>query len=375
MPDDLSIEDFPAFFDAVYQYMGASGPPSARRRGSVEPFPWQVRLVRQVASDRHWPELLDLPTGSGKTSVLLAATFLLALEPSSAARRTVMVVDRRVVVDQSYQLAQGLASALAGSSGGALGAVGRRLRALTGGEGPALQAVLLRGGVVRDESWARRPDQPLVICSTVDQVGSRLLFQGYGVSRSMRPVHAGLLGQDTLVFLDEVHLSRPFAETLAAVEERFQPGVAGLEAPAQRLALGHPWQPGPCQPPALLAVERGRGAPAERGPAPPTPRSQEDGAPTTSEDDAGPGRSPGRHCWRGRQSGTRAVVAPPRQRAGGSGQPRRHRPGDLALTAGHVVGRGTLGPGSRDRAADGTYAAARTRRLGGRAHRPGQRRP
>jgi len=77
--------------------------------------------VRQVASDRHWPELLDLPTGSGKTSVLLAATFLLALEPSSAARRTVMVVDRRVVVDQSYQLAQGLASALAGSSGGALG--------------------------------------------------------------------------------------------------------------------------------------------------------------------------------------------------------------------------------------------------------------
>jgi CRISPR-associated endonuclease/helicase Cas3 len=208
MPD-LRPEDFAAYFRAVH---------------GAPPFPWQARLAREVAAEGRWPRLLDLPTGTGKTAAIDVALFHLALDAArpaaerTAPRRVVLVVDRRTVVDQAFERAQRIARALAAADGGVVGAVAARLRSLCDGDGDAPLAVAeLRGGMPRDDGWARRPDQPLVAASTVDQVGSRLLFRGYGLGDAMRPVHAGLVGNDTLLLLDEVHLSEPFRQTLDAI--------------------------------------------------------------------------------------------------------------------------------------------------------------
>jgi CRISPR-associated endonuclease/helicase Cas3 len=212
----LATSNFDAFHSAVH--------------GGKQPFSWQRRLLEQVVRNKRWPHVLDLPTGTGKTTCIDIALYALALDADNPTtdrwcpRRIAMVVDRRIVVDQVAERGRTLLRALMTSTDTIIVEVANRLRSLTrAGEEP-LGVFTLRGGMPKDDGWARTPDQPLIIASTVDQVGSRMLMQGYGVSQGMKPVHAGLLANDTLLLLDEVHLSEPFRQTLAQLarlRERF----------------------------------------------------------------------------------------------------------------------------------------------------------
>ncbi len=221
----MTPSSFPAFFQALW---------------GREPFDWQTRLLERVHATG-WPSTLDLPTGAGKTATLDIAVFALALDAArppaerKQSRRIVLVVDRRVVVDQAFERAGAIAKKLAEAKDGILRDAAKALRDLSGNSGglPVLPAIL-RGGMPRESEWAKSPSQPVILTSTVDQVGSRLLFRGYGVSERMRSVHAGLLGSDTLLLLDEVHLARPFEDTLDALSKWYSKGAsASLSRPLQ----------------------------------------------------------------------------------------------------------------------------------------------
>jgi CRISPR-associated endonuclease/helicase Cas3 len=124
-------------------------------------------------------------------------------------RRLVYVVDRRTVVDQATTEAEKLRDAVERVSEikTSLGLNHRRLPIST-----------LRGKFVDNRDWLADPVAPAIIVGTVDMIGSRLLFSGYGVSPKMRPYQAGLLGADALIVLDEAHLVPPFAHLLRAIE-------------------------------------------------------------------------------------------------------------------------------------------------------------
>ena len=198
MTDPL-LDRFDEFFAAVHD--------------GHDPFPWQRRLARRVA-EGDWPLALALPTASGKTACIDIAVFALACQaawpkdkPRTASRRIFYTVDRRVIVDEAFDHAVSVARKLNEAERGILRDVAQRLLELMppGDGGKPLACFQLRGGVYRDDAWARTPT-------------SRLLFRGYGLRAGYAwPVHAGLAANDSLIILDEAHCANPFRQTLTSI--------------------------------------------------------------------------------------------------------------------------------------------------------------
>jgi CRISPR-associated endonuclease/helicase Cas3 len=175
-------------------------------------YPWQRRLLSAWLSQGEIPGAVDVPTGLGKTKVM--ALWLIALAAGARLpRRLVYVVDRRAVVDQATAEAEHLALALTTLlEDDTVDTELRRRwkRALGFTEDANLAISTLRGKFLDNRKWMDRPQAAAIVVGTVDMIGSRLLFSGYGISAGMRPVHAGLLGCDSLIALDEAHLVPPF---------------------------------------------------------------------------------------------------------------------------------------------------------------------
>jgi CRISPR-associated endonuclease/helicase Cas3 len=216
------------------------------------PFHWQRRLFEQFVQGRV-PPICTLPTGLGKTSVI--PIWLIALAHSALTnngeprlpRRLVYIVNRRTVVDQATDDAMrllgcmyrsGQLDRLAWAMDEAIGSLGLKdepplasthapgvaalrnaLAALSGDDVAAPLAVsTLRGELADNGEWKRNPARPAIIVGTIDMIGSKLLFSGYGDGRYGRAHHAGLIGQDALIVHDEAHLSPAFSRLLWKIE-------------------------------------------------------------------------------------------------------------------------------------------------------------
>lgn len=196
------------------------------------PFPWQRRLANQVDRDGVWPKEIGIPTGLGKTACLEIALWWLASQAGggpaerTAPTRIWWVVNRRLLVDSTFDHAKSIRDKLRGSEASATGegvdalrAVAARLRSFSAHPDTAepLEVIRLRGGV-----HSRRPtdpSRPSIILSTVPMYGSRLLFRGYGTWGSMRPIDAALAGTDSLVLVDEAHLARHLMRLVPALSD------------------------------------------------------------------------------------------------------------------------------------------------------------
>ncbi len=83
-----------------------------------DPFPWQSMLAERVSA-AEWPDVITLPTASGKTACVDIAIYALAsqfekpADQRTAPRRVWFVVDRRIVVDEAFDRACRLADMLA----------------------------------------------------------------------------------------------------------------------------------------------------------------------------------------------------------------------------------------------------------------------
>ena len=204
----------------------------------VDPLPWQRRLFLHFV-EGVFPGSCALPTGLGKTAVmaiwLIAAVYseLSGKKPSCIPRRLVYVVNRRTVVDQATDIANRLRERINRAEGGsdpASTAVLAQIRtaaaqlsgadnAVAGtGDELGLAISTLRGQFADNSEWRTNPARLAIIVGTVDMIGSRLLFSGYGPGFRSRPLHAGFLGQDALIVHDEAHLEPAFQQLLEAVQ-------------------------------------------------------------------------------------------------------------------------------------------------------------
>jgi CRISPR-associated endonuclease/helicase Cas3 len=167
----------------------------------VAPYPYQRRLADEAV----WPDLLNIPTGMGKTvAVTLAWLWKRRFgNDATTPHRLVWCLPMRVLVEQTQrEICRWLTN---------LGQSGEP------GDGKVSVHVLM-GGADDLKTWAEHPEEDMILIGTQDMLLSRALMRGYGMSRYQWPVHFAFLHNDALWVFDEIQLMGAGLPTSAQLE-------------------------------------------------------------------------------------------------------------------------------------------------------------
>lgn len=198
------------------------------------PFSWQEEVLDHICEHGVWPERINAPTGSGKSSVVDIHLFANALAAVGAAprvpRRLCVTVGRRALVDSQADRAREeildrMEKALTDESGepDILRRVAKALQSFQTSNVEEGRAPFEVGHIRGELSNRTLPVTDIsacaIIAATPDMYGSRALFRGYGSTKAARPRETALLTMDTVMVLDEAHMNRQLLHTTQRIAQ------------------------------------------------------------------------------------------------------------------------------------------------------------
>lgn len=216
----ITRDEFGAFFAAL--------------NGGHRPFSWQEEVLDHICEHGVWPERINAPTGSGKSSVVDIHLFANALAAVGAAprvpRRLCVTVGRRALVDSQADRARekildrmGKALANESDESDILRRVAEALQSFQTRNDEEGRAPFEVGHIRGELSNRALPVTDIsacaIIAATPDMYGSRALFRGYGSTKAARPRETALLAMDTVMVLDEAHMNRQLLHTTQRIAE------------------------------------------------------------------------------------------------------------------------------------------------------------
>jgi len=186
--------------------------------GGRTPFAYQ----RDLAQGDRLPELLEVPTGTGKTAAAVLSWLWRRRHEAlheATPRRLVYCLPMRVLVEQTRACVVrwlnnlGLLAGKATFEGDRL----ERYEVDWGQQGKVAVVTLMGGESQRD--WREHPEHDAILVGTQDMLLSRALNRGFAMPPQMWPVDFGLLNVDALWVMDEVQLMGPGRTTSAQLQQ------------------------------------------------------------------------------------------------------------------------------------------------------------